>query len=430
MRADRVDFTALPDGVNRDDYLIVTYLASFPKAVPVPTLARTLAARQSVGTWTPAPGDSPEPRRQHAARVIGVYEVPDYEWTVPAEVDWRTYVLQVAFPQINIGPQIPMLLTTVAGAVSMGRIKVLDVHLPEGYVEGFQGPRFGVPGVRDLLGVTGRPLLGSVVSPGVGYSPEVGVELFRAAAQGGCDLVRDDALLADPSFCRARERVRLYMEVERQVYEETGERTLYIVNVTGEIPQALENARRAAELGCGGVMLDCLSAGFPLLRLLAEEPAVDVPILARMDAAGALFASEWRGLSSCLVLGKLPRLAGADVVCLPTPYGKAPILPSKFRAAAQNLALPLYRLKPTLPMPGGGITPKMVPVVLRDLGSDIVIDADVHAHPDGPLAGARAFRQAVRAVMEGRSLEDAAGECSELRAALKTWTHPFEGMKR
>ena len=43
----------------------------------------------------------------------------------------------------------------------------------------------------------------------------------------------------------------------------------------------------------------------------------------------------------------------------------------------------------------------------------------------GPVAGARAFRQAIEATMQGRSLEDAAAEHEELRVALEMWREPF-----
>ena len=419
---------ALPDGVDYDEYVIGTYLVSYPKAIPVPKLAPALAIEQSTGTWVPVPGETPEVRRKHIAKVIGVYEVPDYEWMVPYEVDERQYVIQIAFPEVNFGEQIPMLLTTVVGNISMaGKLKVLDIRFPQKYVAGFQGPKFGIPGVRKLLGVQGRPLLNNMIKPCTGYPPEVGVELFRLAALGGCDIIKDDELLANASFNEVQRRVKLYMEAERQVYEQTGEHTLYTVNVTDEVPKVFENAHRAMELGCNALMVNYLATGFPVLRALADDPAINVPILAHMDVAGALYASEWHGISSHLVLGKLPRLAGADIVVFPAPYGKAPVLPDKFQAVARNLTFPFYQVRPTFPMPSGGITPKMVPDVIHDLGPDIVIGSGggIHAHPQGPVAGAKAFRQAIQATMESRSLEEAAKEYPELKVALETWVDPF-----
>ncbi len=422
---------ALPDAVDYDAYAIATYLASFPRSVPVPQLAPALAIEQSTGTWVPVPGETPEVRKKYVAKVIGTYEVPDYEWSLPKDLEQRTYIIQIAFPVENFGPQIPMLLTTVVGNISMGgRIKVLDVRFPESYVAGFKGPKFGIKGIRELLGVRDRPLLNNMIKPCTGYPPEVGVGLFRAAAMGGCDIIKDDELIANASFNEIKERVKLYMEAERQVFEETGEHTLYTVNVTDEIPQVFENVHRAVELGVNAIMVNYLAVGFPVLRALAEDPAINVPILAHMDCAGAMYEAEWHGLSSHLVLGKLPRLAGADIVVHPAPYGKGPVLPEKFIRVAQNLSFPFYHIKPTWPMASGGITPKVVPNVIKDLGTDIIIGSGggIHAHPQGPVAGAKAFRQAIQATMQGCPLEQAALDYPELKAALEAWVDPFKGM--
>ncbi len=419
---------ALPDGIDYDEYLIATYMASFPAGVPIPQLAPALAIEQSTGTWLPVPGETPEVRRRHVAKVIGVYELPDFEFAVPPGLETRDYVIQIAFPQVNIGSQIPMLLTTVVGNISMGgRIKVLDVRFPEKFVAGFQGPKFGIQGVRELLGVPDRPLLNNMIKPCTGYTPEVGVELFRKAALGGCDIIKDDELLANASFNEVQARVKLYMEAERQVYEETGEHTLYTVNVSDEVPQVFENAQRAVELGCNAIMVNYLAVGFPVLRALAEDPAINVPILAHMDTAGAYYMSPYHGISSHLILGKLPRLAGADVVVFPAPYGKAPVIKDKFVNVARNLTFPFYSIRPAFPMPSGGITPSMVPKVMGNLGNDIVIGSGggIHAHPQGPVAGGKAFRQSIDATMKGIQLKEAAKEHPELTAALEAWTDPF-----
>jgi 2,3-diketo-5-methylthiopentyl-1-phosphate enolase len=419
---------ALPDGVDYDDYIIGTYLVSYLAALPIPLIAPMLAVEQSTGTWVPVPGETMEVRRQHIAKVIGVYEVPDYESTVPPNLQTRQWFVQIAYPEVNIGEQIPMLLTTVVGNISMGGdIKLVDIRFPKKYVAGFKGPKFGIAGIRKILGVEKRPLLNNMIKPCTGYRLKVGAELFRKAALGGCDIIKDDELIADASFNSALGRVKRYMEIEKQVYEEKGEHTLYTVNITDKIPNVFENARRAVELGCNALMINYLAVGFPVMQALAEDPSIDVPILGHMDVAGALYMSPWHGLSSHLVLGKLPRLAGADIVVIPAPYGKAPVIDYKFRNVAKNLAFPLYHLKPTFPMASGGITPSMVPTVMATLGKDIVIGSGggIHAHPKGPVAGGKAFRQAIDATMKGIPLSEYAKDHQELAISLKEWADPF-----
>ena len=122
---------ALPEGIDHGEYIIGTYLVCFPKNIPVPFGAQLLAIEQSTGTWVAVPGETPEVRRKHVAKVIGVYEVPDYEFSVPSSVETRNYIVQTAYPEVNIGEQIPMLLTTVVGNISMaGQVKLVDIYLP------------------------------------------------------------------------------------------------------------------------------------------------------------------------------------------------------------------------------------------------------------------------------------------------------------
>jgi 2,3-diketo-5-methylthiopentyl-1-phosphate enolase len=83
-------------------------------------------------------------------------------------------------------------------------------------------------------------------------------------------------------------------------------------------------------------------------------------------------------------------------------------------------------------MPSGGITPGMVLRVMQDLGNDVMIGSGggIHAHPSGPVAGARAFRQAMDIGMKDMAaasedfedyVEDHEDEYPELAKAMETW---------
>jgi len=423
---------ALPEGIDYGDHIVATYYGVMPRDMIAYYVAPFLAIEQSTGTWTPVPGETPEVRAKHVAKVIGIYEVPQWEFEVPKDVEERTYIIQIAFPYRNIENQIPMLLTAVVGNISMGgKIKLLDIYLPKVFTDGFKGPKFGIEGVYKALGVEGRPLLNNMTKPCTGYPCQVGADLFYEAARGGCDVVKDDELIADMQFNRVEDRVKAYMALEKRVYEETGEHTLYAVNVSDSLPKMFEVAKRAVDAGANCIMVNYLAVGLPALQALAEDPEINVPILAHMDCAGALYESHYSGISSHLVLGKLPRLAGADVVVFPAPYGKAPFLKDRFLACADAMTYPLHGLKPTMPMPSGGITPQMVPTAVADLGPDIMIGSGggVHAHPMGPAAGARAFRQAIDATMQGIPLEEYAKDHQELAVAMGIWTGVFQETK-
>jgi 2,3-diketo-5-methylthiopentyl-1-phosphate enolase len=157
--------------------------------------------------------------------------------------------------------------------------------------------------------------------------------------------------------------------------------------------------------------------------MLAEHPDLPVPILGHLAMAGAMYAAPRSGMSAHLILGTLPRLAGADAIVYPSPVGTLRFGHAEHVLVAGMMTKPLDGLRPCLPVVGGGIHPGTVPPLMRDLGSDAAFDAGgaVHGHPMGPAAGARALRQAIDAELSGEGLSAAAAHDVELAAALRAW---------
>jgi 2,3-diketo-5-methylthiopentyl-1-phosphate enolase len=265
-----------------------------------------------------------------------------------------------------------------------------------------------------------------MIKPCAGWTPQWGADTFRDIALGGVDIVKDDELIADAEYNRIEERLPLFIEAERQAFEETGERTLYAVNITDTLPQALDTAKRAIDLGANCLMVNVYATGFPVLRALAEDPEINVPLLAHPDVVGAWYMSPDHGISAQLLLGKLARLSGADMVVYQHYAGKVPITKDNCIHIGRQLTFPFYDVKAAWPMPAAGVHPHTVESLVEDFGLDVMVGAGgpVHGHPMGATAGARAFRQAVEAVTAGIPLAQAAEEYEELRVALETWQDP------
>ncbi len=412
------------DGIDLEKYIIATYIIKRAKGQNVNYLARFAAIEQSTGTWVRVPAETAEVRKHHVARVLGVYELPYYEYVVPKDIKERYYCIQIAFPIVNFRPQIPQLFTSVIGNISITHgLKLVDLAFPKEWLKGFKGPKFGLDGIRKLLKVPERPMLNNMVKPCTGHTAEVAADLVYKAAVGGCDVVKDDELISNPEFNTLEDRIVAVMEAVDRADSEKGEKTLYTINISNRLPDIFEYADKVIELGANAIMVNFIATGYAVLRKLAEDPSIKVPILGHMDFSGALMGGEWNGLSSILVLGKLPRICGADSVVVPAPYGKAEILDERYENILRALRFPFQHIKPTLPMPSGGITAGMVDIAIKEAGKDILIGSGggIHSHPDGPIAGAKAFRQAIDAVMKGLKVKDYAKDHKELGVALGVW---------
>jgi len=421
MSGYRANTYALPESLNPEDYVVGTYLVTANTRDYI-RLAGEVAAEQTTGTWLRVPLETDDLMAKHGGQVINAFEVPAYEY-VSIEGK-RTFVVEVAFPHINFGSQVPMLLTTVIGNISMmGTLKLVDLKMPKSFVDGFPGPKFGVPGMREYLKVPDRPLVNNMIKPCSGLSPAQTARLFYEVAIGGVDIVKDDELIANPSYSSVAERVKLCMAAEKRAYEETGEHTYYSVNVTDTPNRVLANAKAAIEAGTNMIMLNTLTAGYGTLHMLAEDPDINVPILSHPDFSGVISFSECSGMSVHLTLGKFLRLCGADVSAYLNPYGKLSLIRETVAKTLFALQAPLYGKKKTWAMQGGGMIQGMVKLMIEEYGKDIVIGAGaaIHAHPLGPTAGAKAFRQAIDAVMNGEKLKEAGMKHKELGAALDAW---------
>jgi len=407
------------------DYILATYYTETPVEADIHERAGSLAIGQTIGTWTPVPGITEDMLAHHMARVISVYDVPPTELTTDLRGDRRAFILQLAFPTANLGSSWPMILTTLLGndvSTSM-QLKLLDIQVPASLAVSFGGPRFGVQGMRQLTHVPKRPLLLNVLKPCTGFPSEAAVPWFEESARGGTDVIKDDELLGNPSFNQVLRRVGLFKQAAERVFQDTGHRTLYCANVTERADIALENARKAVDLGADMVMINAVFSGLGVLQALAADPRVNVPILAHFAGFATMTEAQHSGLSSPLLLGKLMRLAGADAISFTSPYSAYPLLREKFLRSAQLMSLPLYELRPALPVPGGGIHPATARRLIEDLGPDIMLSVGgaIQGHPGGATAGARAMLAALEASTEGISLEEKAKEVHDLRVALEKW---------
>jgi len=416
------------DGIDLDRFIVSTYCLETGPSSDVLSIAREMAIGQTTGTWLPVPEETDEIRKKHVGRVVGIYEGPHFEREIPSHIEKRYFIVQIAIPCINLEPQIPMLLSTVAGndITITHRVKLLDIRLPEPFVKTFRGPKFGIEGIREILNVKERPLIVNMIKPCVGIDPRVGGELFYKAALGGVDVVKDDEVLANTSFSSIIARVRACMEKERQAFEETGEHTLYAVNITDEVDKVKENAYQVMEGGGNCLMLNYLPTGISALRVLAEDSSIQIPILVHLDLSCSFFGSPNSGISAPLVLGKLPRLAGGDMVVYPSPYGKFLFLRESHLRIAHLLRAPFYHIKPAFPAPSGGVHAGNLSPVIRDLGFDCMIGVGggIHGHKLGATAGAKSVRQAIDALMNNVPLEEAAKNHTELAVAIDSWGLP------
>ena len=411
---------AFPEVSFSEDYVIATYQAKV-KTSNIEKLAMAIADEQTTGTWIKVGAASAEKTKRFGSKLVALYEVPDMG------VDYLSdeppmYIIQIAYPMENFSHSMSSLMTILFGNISAsGMIRLIDVAFPKKFIAQFQGPKFGVEGLRKVLGVPDRPLLNAMIKPNIGWTPDEGADLFYHACKGGVDVIKDDELmLADGPFCPLKERVTKFMEKEKQVYEETGEHSLYAVNISDSTEKVRDNAYRVLEYGGNCLMVNVYTTGFDTLKMLAEDPNINVPILAHVNFAGTMAASTYTGISAPLLIGKITRLAGGDFQINGHPYGKFPVAYKQFYRCFKFFTQPWWNIKPMMYACSGGTTQLAVEKIIKAVGTDVMLAAGggVHGHPDGSEAGAKSMRQAIDAAMQGIPVLEYAKDHAELARML------------
>lgn len=412
-------FDYMMESIDRDRMVIATYYVEDVRGqdefIDHLKQIERMALEGSTSSWMEVADDTAEVRERLTSRVLGYYEVPAPKGTKKA-------VVQLGFPigAWDVNVNVPMLLLSIAGNffVFPTKARLLDVVIPKKVADEFQGPKFGVEGIRKILGVEKRPLLMHIIKPKMGMTPQQTADQVYQTGLGGADICKDDEMTSELSISPFDARLEAVMKAIERVKQETGRKMLYLVSITDEVDKINAKARRAVELGANGLLL-AYSAGPSALRVLTDDPKINVPVL--------LHVSHMLGLLPTInfpVLAKLCRLCGADFMLTPCQWSSLEVasLEESLRVN-QILHAPFYHIKPTMPNPAAGIYPGVVPMLMLDNGPDILISAGggMLGHPMGYRAGAAAFRQAIDAAMDDVPLQTAAKEHPELMAALQTW---------
>jgi ribulose-bisphosphate carboxylase large chain len=283
---------------------------------------------------------------------------------------WRC---TIAYPVEDTGWEFPQLLNVVWGNVSLlPGVRLVGLEPSPSLYARFPGPRFGRAGLRERLGVQGRPLLCTALKPmGMGAQELAG--LAYDFAHGGIDLIKDDHGLANQPFAPWRDRVARCAAAVQDANAHTGRRAVYLPNVSAPADELLERAHTARALGAGGILLSPGLTGFDAMRALAADPALDLPIMAHPAFLGSYALGEDHGIAFDVLFGTLMRLAGADAVIFPNYGGRFSLGPEDCLRIADGTGRPLGPVQPAFPTPGGGMSLDRIPDMLEAYGREVVL---------------------------------------------------------
>ncbi len=383
---------------NKND-IIATY--KIESKLGLEKAAIEIAAESSIGTWTK----------------ISTLKQKTFDRLAPSIffIDKKKKIVKIAYPieLFELG-NIPQLLSALAGNIFsmkvIDNLRLEDLSLSTKYINSFEGPHYGISGVRKLLDIQHRPLIGSIIKPKVGLNAKEHAQLAYDIWTNGIDVVKDDENLTNMPFNKFKDRVIQVMKQKKKAEHETGCKKLHVFNITAPMDLMLERAKFVKSQGGKCVMVDLVSVGLDNVQVLRRQ---GLNLIIHGHRAGhSMFSRNPKHGMSMLVVAKLARLAGIDQLHTGTVVGKmdgsAQEIVEINEAIKEDAGINKIlrenwgKIKPVLPIASGGLYPELTKKLISILGNDLIINygGGLHGHPQGSKAGARACYQAVQIIIE------------------------------
>ena len=403
-----IDFVDLKYKPKATDLICSFYLEEGNSPFSFKELAGGIAAESSVGTWTHLTTEKPYMQKLAAK----VFEIKGKH-------------IKIAYPiELFELDNVPNIMSSVAGNIfglkDIKNLRFEDIQFPDKILKAFKGPEYGIEGIRKILKVYNRPLVGTIVKPKLGLNTKDHAKVAYDAWIGGCDIVKDDENLSSQNFNEFYGRVKETLKMRNKAEKETGEKKVYMVNVTAETNEMLKRMDFVKKQGGEYAMVDIITIGWAGLQTLRNHNSKLKLVLHAHRAGHAAFTKGKNGISM-KVIAKLARLIGMDQLHIGTAVGKMVETKEEVFENVKACTEKMGNLKKTFPVCSGGLYQGHVPALVKYFGKDIIIQmgGGIHGHPEGTVKGAMAARQAIDATMKGISLENYAKTHQELKVALE-----------
>lgn len=390
--------------------------------------ARVLAGEQSSGTFVAVPGETEELKQRFSARVesieyTGTAKQPAIPGLTVKDGQYHQAYIEVSWSIENFGYNLPVLISTLQGNLyeltQFTGLKLMDIELPASYAQQFKGPRFGIRGTRELTSVQGRPLIGTIIKPSIGMTPNQTASLVKTLVEAGIDFIKDDELLSSAANSKFSDRVDAVMRVINSHADKTGKKVMYAFNISDEADAMQRNYDKIISAGGTCAMISLNSVGLAGVKKIADQG--QLAIHGHRNGWGMLNRHPLLGIEFP-AYQQLWRLAGVDQIHVNGIQNKFWESDDSVVRSIEACLTPLLGGFEILPVVSSGQWGGQAPETYRRTQTiDLLYMAGggIMAHPGGPAVGVMALQQAWEGAVNGLSVAEAAQRYPEFAQSVK-----------
>ena len=269
-----------------------------------------------------------------------------------------------------------------------------------------------------MTGVQGRPLVGTIIKPSIGLSPEDTAALVDQLCSADIDFIKDDELMGDPPYAPLEARVKAVMAVVNRHADRMGRKVMVAFNISDDVDAMRRHHDLVLAEGGTCVMVSVNWTGPAAVTALRRHS--QLPIHGHRNGFGMMNRAPSLGMDY-RAYQKLWRLAGVDQLHVNGLRSKFWEPDSSVVASALACMAPFGGTRPIVPVFSSGQTASQPPDTYAALGSTDLLylaGGGIIGHPSGPKAGVQSLIDAWQAAVEGVPLARYAEDHPALRDAL------------
>jgi ribulose 1,5-bisphosphate carboxylase large subunit-like protein len=312
-------------------------------------------------------------------------------------------IVKLAFPISNIDiitDGISQLLCQLMGGQmdieNIQACHLIDVEFPESISFRFKGPKFGMAGAYDFLGIKNKPILGGIIKPKIGITPDVLLDLVKEMVEGGINFIKEDEIMANPSICPLDTRVQLIMNYLKN------KKVIYAFCINSDPHHLLDRIERVYKMGANAVHIN-FWCGLGIYKAVRD---LNLPIFVHFQKSGDKILShhthnyhiKWKFIC------KLAVLMGVDFI-------HAGMIGGYYNNGDDDTVEIVKMLQKgnVVPALSCGMHPGLVEGICNQIGNNWMANCGgaIHGHPGGTNAGVKAMRQAINKQYEGLEYKQA-----------------------
>jgi ribulose 1,5-bisphosphate carboxylase large subunit-like protein len=316
-------------------------------------------------------------------------------------------LLKLRFPVVLFRHDMYSLISVLYGELIIPEnIKLISVEFHPAFIDHFNGPNYGLKGVRELIGIHHRPLVIGTLKYLNGADRNYFEKILHDSAKGGLDIIREDEIFFDDSFVPYKERIKIAADAVRKYSEEYGKNIQYAPFLTGSLTEMSDKIEIALKEGIKMFVINLFPAGFENLQYLSDT--YDTVFIVNPGYPSFFYEEDLFGIEPSVLFGRFIRVSGGDVVLIPSPYRNKKVPHHRTAEISVSLQERFEDILPSLPVLYGQIKPLDIYQIFNDFGNQIAVDIGGRylKFKKGAYLGAKAYMDAVESVSTGVSIEE------------------------